>query len=69
VGGRDGLKETNTRFHEKLDALGIRHEFHVIPDAIHSPNPLYDGLADENWKFFSAAFARTNIAAVEPKKP
>ena len=59
---------TNTKFHEQLLSLGVRHEFPMIPDAIHSPNPLYDGLADDNWKFFKAAFARQNIAAVEPKK-
>lgn len=68
VGERDGLKETNTRFHEKLDALGVRHEFHIIPDAPHSPNPLYDGLGDRNWEFFTAAFARKNIAPAAPKR-
>lgn len=69
VGGADGLKETNTKFHQKLDSLGIAHEFHIIPDAPHSPNPLYDGLGEANWKFWSASLARTNIAPAEPKKP
>jgi len=69
VGGKDGLRETNQRFHERLDALGIQHEFHVIPDAPHSPNPLYEGLGDANWNFWTAALARKNTAAVAPKKP
>jgi hypothetical protein len=62
------LKETNTKFHELLGRLGVRHEFHLIPDAPHSPNPLYDGLDERNWVFFNEAFARKNIAAAEPTK-
>jgi endo-1,4-beta-xylanase len=65
VGGNDGLKETNTKFHELLTKLGVRHEFHVIADAGHSPNPLYDGLGDENWSFYRAALARENVAPLE----
>ncbi|MSU50363.1 MAG: esterase family protein [Opitutus sp.] len=61
VGGKDGLKETNTKYHELLDRLGLAHEFHVIADAIHSPNPLYDGLGDQNWSFYRAALARENV--------
>ena len=55
-GERDGLKATNQRYHELLDKLGLEHEFHVIADARHTPNPLYDGLGDKNWEFFAAAF-------------
>lgn len=56
VGERDGLKGRNQQYHEQLDRLGIEHDFHTIPDATHSPNPLYDGLGEENWKFYRAAF-------------
>jgi endo-1,4-beta-xylanase len=58
VGERDGLKEANTKFHELLDTLGLDHGFHVIPDAPHSPNPLYAGLGDKNWTFYRAALER-----------
>jgi endo-1,4-beta-xylanase len=58
VGDQDGLLGTNRQFHEKLDALGLRHEFHVVPEASHSPNPLYDGLGEKNWTFYRAAWAR-----------
>jgi acetyl esterase/lipase len=58
VGGKDGLQVTNRRFHEKLETLGIAHEFHVVPDAPHSPNPVYEGLGDKNWAFYRAALAR-----------
>ena len=57
VGERDGLKETNRRYHEHLGKLGLEHEFHIIPESPHTPNPLYDGLGDKNWAFFRAAFA------------
>ena len=63
VGERDGLMETNRRYHEHLDKLGLEHEFHVIPEARHSPNPLYDGLGENNWLFFRAAFAQTSTLA------
>jgi endo-1,4-beta-xylanase len=56
VGEQDGLKETNRRYHEHLDKLRLKHEFHVIPNARHTPNLLYDGLGEKNWSFFFAAF-------------
>ena len=61
VGDKDGLKETNRKYHELLEKLGLAHEFHVVPDAGHSPNPIYDGLDDQNWSFFRASFARENV--------
>jgi endo-1,4-beta-xylanase len=57
VGEKDGLLATNTRYHELLEKLGIDHTFHVIPGAPHSPNPVYEGLGDENWAFFRKAFS------------
>ena len=62
VGERDGLKQANRRYHELLDKLRLEHEFHVIPEAPHSPNPLYDGLGEKNWSFFRAAFAQATAA-------
>jgi len=58
VGENDGLKANNQRFHELLDKLDLKHEFHIIPGAPHSPNPLYDGLGEKNWSFFREAFAK-----------
>ena len=58
VGEQDGLKETNRRYHEHLDKLGLKHGFHVIPNARHTPNLLYDGLGEKNWSFFRAAFGQ-----------
>lgn len=56
VGGKDRLAAANTRYHELLTKLGIAHAFDVVPDAIHSPNPVYDGLGDRNWDFYRKAF-------------
>jgi endo-1,4-beta-xylanase len=63
VGEQDGLKETNRRYHEHLDKLGLKHEFHVISNARHTPNLLYDGLGEKNWSFFRTAF---ELASTEP---
>lgn len=53
-----GLGGANTKFHELLDQLGLPHEFYVIPDVPHSPNPIYEGLgAARNWPFYQKAFA------------
>jgi endo-1,4-beta-xylanase len=60
VGERDGLKATNQRYHELLEKSGLEHEFHVIVDAGHTPNPLYDGLGNDNWSFFRAAFSASS---------
>ncbi len=58
VGEKDGLKATNERYHELLGRLKMEHEFQVIPGAIHSPNPLYDGLGDKNWEYYRKAFGK-----------
>ncbi len=60
VGGKDGLATTNTRFHELLDKLKIEHDFDIVPDAPHSPNPVYEGLGDKNWAFWRKALARVS---------
>jgi endo-1,4-beta-xylanase len=52
-----GLSVSNEKFHELLDSLSLANEFYKIPDAPHSPNPLYEGLGDENWSFYSKAFS------------
>ena len=51
-----GLGGANERFHELLSRLRLEHEFYQIPDAPHSPNPLYEGLGERNWPFYAKAF-------------
>jgi enterochelin esterase-like enzyme len=60
VGGKDGLAGANTRFHELLEKLKIEHDFDVVPDANHSPNPVYEGLGEKNWAFWRKALQRVN---------
>ncbi len=57
VGSRDPLQSKNAAFHELLDRLKIDHEFTVIEGAPHSPTPVYAGLGDTNWAFYSRAFS------------
>ncbi len=57
VGDKDQLKGINERYHTLLEKLGLKHEFVVVPEAGHSPNPLYAGLGDRNWEFYRAALA------------
>jgi endo-1,4-beta-xylanase len=51
-----GLAGANEKYSELLNRLGLEHEFYKIPDAPHSPNPLYEGLGDRNWSFYAKAF-------------
>jgi enterochelin esterase-like enzyme len=60
VGGKDGLAATNSRFHEHLEKLKIEHDFDIVGDAPHSPNPVYEGLGDKNWEFWRKALARVS---------
>lgn len=57
-----GLAGANEKFHELLDQLGLEHEFYKIPDAPHSPNPLYAGLGERNWPFYFKAFQGARAA-------
>ncbi len=51
-----GLGETNRKYHDHLTNLGLTCELDTIADAPHSPNPLYVGLGDKNWEFYTRAF-------------
>jgi hypothetical protein len=55
--GGSGAAKWGFKYPEHLGKLGLEHEFHIIPESPHTPNPLYDGLGDKNWAFFRAAFA------------
>ncbi|MDP3072927.1 MAG: alpha/beta hydrolase fold domain-containing protein [Opitutaceae bacterium] len=68
VGGKDNLLEKNTAYHELLTTLKIEHEFDVVPEAVHNPGQVYDGLGDKTWAFYTRAFGRlaTQPAAATP---
>ncbi len=57
VGAKDNLLEKNTAYHDLLTKLKIEHSFDVIPDAVHNPAQVYDGLGDKTWAFYTKAFA------------
>jgi len=57
VTGTAGLSGGNKRFHEHLEQFGIANELTMLPDVPHSPNPFYDALAEQNWRFYREAFA------------
>ncbi|MCI0538451.1 MAG: prolyl oligopeptidase family serine peptidase [Verrucomicrobiales bacterium] len=70
VGGKDGLLGRNTEFHQLLDKLKIAHDFTVVPDAPHSPGPLFDGVGDVTWDFYKRAFASTaTVTGVNANAP
>lgn len=58
VGGKDQLRTVNASLHDFLTRHEIEHEFHVVPDAAHSPGPVYQGMGDKNWEFYRAAFGK-----------
>jgi endo-1,4-beta-xylanase len=51
-----GLGGLNQEFSELLTRLGVTNEFHAVPDAPHSPGPLYEGIGDKNWEFYRRVF-------------
>lgn len=58
VGEKDPLKVANTSLHECLLKHDIKHEFDIVPNAAHSPGPVYQGLGEKNWAFYQAAFGQ-----------
>lgn len=59
------LLSSNQPLHQRLDALGVSHEFRAFDDVPHSHQVIYDRLDDDNWSFYRRAFART-AAGVRP---
>ncbi len=56
VGSKDIMKIANKRFSSHLTSLNIKHDYYLIPDAVHNPIELFDGLGEENWRFYQEAF-------------
>ncbi|MBL0926711.1 MAG: prolyl oligopeptidase family serine peptidase [Phycisphaerales bacterium] len=56
VGDRDETFAVNREFHERLESLKIPHQWRVIPGVGHDTLAVLDGLGDDRWAFYSAAF-------------
>jgi enterochelin esterase-like enzyme len=57
IGGRDETLENNRVFHERLTALGIAHEWSVMPGVGHDALGLISGLGERFWAFHRAVFS------------
>ncbi len=57
VGERDSLAERNTKYHELLDSLNIRHQFFTVPGVAHEQARFYRTLTGESFEFYRKAFA------------
>ena len=62
VGANDNLLAKNTAYHELLTKLKIEHGFEVVPNAVHNPAQVYDGLGDRTWEFYTRAFTKRSPA-------
>jgi enterochelin esterase-like enzyme len=58
VGDRDSMLPANQEFHAHLNALGIPHDFIVVPNIGHVPLPLLTALSEAGWEFYRAAAPR-----------
>ena len=56
IGDRDETYANNRAFHEYLGALGIPHEWIVLPGVGHDPLAVIEGLGDRHWAFYRSAF-------------
>lgn len=56
VGDKDGLLERNQNFAKLLDKLKIPHQVEVVEGVAHSAGPLYDGLGERAFSFYTKAF-------------
>ncbi len=56
IGDRDETYANNRAFHEHLEALGIPHEWIVLPGVGHDPMAVLKALGDRHWAFYRVAF-------------
>jgi enterochelin esterase-like enzyme len=56
VGDKDGSYAKNVAFHEHLEALGVPHDYHMVPGAAHVVPALIQGLGDTHWAFYRKVF-------------
>jgi enterochelin esterase-like enzyme len=52
IGARDFTLPANAAFHARLDALGLAHDYRVVPSVGHEALPLLRGLGDAQWAFY-----------------
>jgi enterochelin esterase-like enzyme len=57
IGSLDALVPMNEEFSALLKALGIAHDFTVLPGLGHNAGAVLNGLGQANWDFYNAALA------------
>ena len=57
LGSLDALVPMNQEFDAHLTALGIAHQFTVLPGLDHNPPAVLNALGQANWDFYNAALA------------
>lgn len=55
VGGREVVLENNRLFHERLQSLGIEHEYLVLPGVDHSVPQVVSAMGERFWEFYPRA--------------
>jgi enterochelin esterase-like enzyme len=56
IGDKDSSYAKNVAFHEHLQALGLPHDYHVVPGVSHEMPGLVSGLGDTHWAFYRKVF-------------
>jgi len=58
IGGDDTTLPANKLLHEHLEALGIPHEYTVVPGIEHQPGRLLPALGEGRWRWYRDAWSR-----------
>lgn len=58
VGERDELRPNNVAFSQRVDDLGISHDYIDIPGVGHDAPALVDGMGEARWAFYRRALGR-----------
>ncbi len=58
IGSRDETLPANDRFHERLDALGVAHDYTRVPGVGHDALALLTAMGDDYWALFRERFGR-----------
>ncbi|GAA4857549.1 alpha/beta hydrolase [Luteimonas vadosa] len=69
VGGEDPVLDANRRFSRHLSALGIPHDYRVLPGVGHSPAAVFPALGEWYWSFFAEAFQQPTPADPSASRP
>jgi len=63
IGDRDETFANNRAFHERMESLGVAHEWTVVPGLGHDPVGLIRALGDRFWSFHRSALAKAAEAS------